>query len=76
MQEKYFTYGSEEVSPVDHDVHFRAGVATNGAETYSPRTLVYDLKENFGALRKTEGEYVEQRDQTGAVWYVLHHSST
>lgn len=29
---------------IDNDVHFRAGVGEGGVETYTPRTLIYDLK--------------------------------
>ncbi|KAF2756997.1 tubulin nucleotide-binding domain-like protein [Pseudovirgaria hyperparasitica] len=67
-QEKYFTYANEEISLVDHDIHFRAGRAPNGSETYNPRALIYDLKENFGALKKAEGEYVEEFDTSGGIW--------
>jgi Misato Segment II tubulin-like domain len=37
---------------VDHDVHFRAGRAADGTETYLPRTLIYDLKGGFGSLAR------------------------
>ncbi|PWY90127.1 protein dml1 [Aspergillus heteromorphus CBS 117.55] len=52
LQESYFTYTEDEESPVDHDVHFRPGVGADGSETYTPRTVIYDLKGGFGTLRK------------------------
>lgn len=57
MQESYFTYNGQEESPVDHDVHFRPGVGADGGETYTPRTLIYDLKGAFGTLRKNNALY-------------------
>ncbi|KAL2833540.1 tubulin domain-containing protein [Aspergillus pseudoustus] len=57
LQESYFTYNGEESSPVDHDVHFRPGVGADGSETYTPRTLIYDLKGAFGTLRKNNALY-------------------
>ncbi|KAI1772442.1 tubulin nucleotide-binding domain-like protein [Hypoxylon cercidicola] len=56
-QESYFTYGADEESPVDHDVHFRPGVGSDGTETYMPRTVIYDLKGGFGTLRKINALY-------------------
>ncbi|KAL4809194.1 tubulin domain-containing protein [Aspergillus unguis] len=57
LQESYFTYNGQEESPVDHDVHFRPGVGADGGETYTPRTLIYDLKGAFGTLRKNNALY-------------------
>ncbi|KAI4255621.1 MAG: hypothetical protein L6R42_006637 [Xanthoria sp. 1 TBL-2021] len=57
-QESYFDYGaSEEPLTIDHDVHFRAGQGPRGEDTYTPRTLIYDLKGGFGGLRKWGGLY-------------------
>ncbi|KAL8852837.1 MAG: hypothetical protein Q9221_002346 [Calogaya cf. arnoldii] len=57
-QESYFDYGgSEEPSTVHHDVHFRPGQGPQGEDTYTPRTLIYDLKGGFGGLRKWGGLY-------------------
>ncbi|KAI5306349.1 mtDNA inheritance, partitioning of the mitochondrial organelle, partial [Ascosphaera pollenicola] len=56
-QESYFTYDANEESPVDHDVHFRSGVGADGSETYTPRTIIYDLKGGFGTLRKYNALY-------------------
>ena len=56
-QESYFTYGPQEESPVDHDIHFRPGVGSDGSETYTPRALIYDLKGAFGTLRRENALY-------------------
>ncbi|KAF7712202.1 Uncharacterized protein PECH_003960 [Penicillium ucsense] len=57
LQESYFTYNDNEESPIDHDVHFRPGVGADGSETYTPRTVIYDLKGGFGTLRKHNALY-------------------
>ncbi|KAE8351286.1 tubulin domain-containing protein [Aspergillus coremiiformis] len=57
LQESYFTYNQEDESPVDHDVHFRPGIGADGAETFTPRTIIYDLKGAFGTLRKYNALY-------------------
>ncbi|KAL4818562.1 tubulin domain-containing protein [Aspergillus spinulosporus] len=57
LQESYFTYNGQEESPVDHDVHFRPGIGADGSETFTPRTLIYDLKGAFGTLRKNNALY-------------------
>ncbi|KAK7417417.1 mtDNA inheritance, partitioning of the mitochondrial organelle [Neonectria magnoliae] len=68
-QESYFTYGAEEQSPVDHNVHWRAGVGTDGSETFLPRTVIYDLKGGFGSLRKINALYeAEAEASPGALW--------
>ncbi|KAH7360542.1 tubulin domain-containing protein [Rhexocercosporidium sp. MPI-PUGE-AT-0058] len=56
-QESYFTYSGDEESLVDHDIHFRPGVGADGSETFTPRTLIYDLKGGFGSLRKINALY-------------------
>ncbi|KAF6218074.1 hypothetical protein HO133_006486 [Letharia lupina] len=66
-QESYFTYDSTQASPVDHDVHFRPGIGARGEETYTPRTLIYDLKGGFGGLRKWGGLYDQQISGDGGV---------
>ena len=44
-QEANFDYEDTNEKPIiDNDVHFRAGVGEGGVETYTPRTLIYDLK--------------------------------
>ena len=69
-QESYFTYAEHEDAVVDHDVHFRPGVGADGSETYTPRTIIYDLKGGFGALRKFNALY-DILDEPSAlgVWY-------
>ncbi|RAL16706.1 misato family protein [Aspergillus homomorphus CBS 101889] len=62
LQESYFTYNEDEESPVDHDVHFRPGVAADGSETFTPRTVIYDLKGGFGTLRKYNALYQLSED--------------
>ena len=42
---------------MDHDVHFRPGVGADGTETFTPRTVIYDLKGAFGTLRKYNALY-------------------
>ncbi|KAI9721223.1 MAG: hypothetical protein M1812_002384 [Candelaria pacifica] len=56
-QESYFTYSENEESPIDHDIHFRPGLGADGSETYTPRTIIYDLKGGFGSLRKINALY-------------------
>ncbi|KAL2181533.1 tubulin domain-containing protein [Thermothelomyces heterothallicus CBS 202.75] len=57
-QESYFTYSADQPeSPVDHDIHFRPGIAPDGTETFMPRTVIYDLKGAFGTLRKVNALY-------------------
>ncbi|KND92636.1 Protein DML1 [Tolypocladium ophioglossoides CBS 100239] len=56
-QESYFTYGNQEKSPIDHNVHWRGGVGQDGSETFLPRTVIYDLKGGFGSLRKINTLY-------------------
>ncbi|KAJ8101207.1 Misato segment II tubulin-like domain-containing protein [Lipomyces tetrasporus] len=51
-QESYFTY-DDTISPVDHNVTFRSGLAADGStETFTPRCLLWDLKGGFGSLTK------------------------
>ncbi|OAA44896.1 Tubulin FtsZ [Metarhizium rileyi] len=56
-QESYFTYAGQGESLVDHDVHWRAGLGVDGTETFLPRTVLYDLKGGFGAMRKRNSLY-------------------
>lgn len=57
---------------MDHDVHFRPGVGADGSETYTPRTVIYDLKGGFGTLRKHNALYELTEDATTGqgLWYV------
>jgi hypothetical protein len=61
-QESYFTYNADEESLVDHDIHFRPGVGADGTETFTPRTVIYDLKGGFGTLRKINALYDLQEE--------------
>lgn len=65
-KESYFTYGAEEESPVDHDVSFRPGIGADGADTFTPRTLIYDLKGAFGTLRRENALYELQHQENPA----------
>ena len=72
-QESYFTYLEQEESIVDHDIHFRAGLGADGhTETFTPRTVIYDLKGGFGSLRKLNALYDVQDDPRPlqGLWYV------
>ncbi|KAI6091953.1 tubulin nucleotide-binding domain-like protein [Hypoxylon rubiginosum] len=68
-QESYFTYGAEEESPIDHNVHFRPGVGSDGSETFMPRTVIYDLKGGFGTLRKINALYeIDSDASSSSLW--------
>ncbi|KAI1476474.1 tubulin nucleotide-binding domain-like protein [Daldinia eschscholtzii] len=68
-QESYFTYGADEVSPIDHDVHFRPGIGSDGSETFMPRTVIYDLKGGFGTLRKINALYdIDDDASSSSLW--------
>ncbi|SZF01368.1 unnamed protein product [Blumeria hordei] len=72
-QEAYFTYEEGDESLIDHDVHFRAGTAPDGTDTFTPRTLIYDLKSGFGSLRKVNALYeIEEPTAPQELWSVLH----
>ncbi|KUI64754.1 Protein dml-1 [Cytospora mali] len=71
-QESYFTYTEDEQSFIDHDVHWRPGIAADGSETFMPRTVVYDLKGGFGSLKKINALYdIQEGDapaQASSLW--------
>ncbi|RDL40682.1 Tubulin nucleotide-binding protein [Venustampulla echinocandica] len=68
-QESYFTYSPDQESLVDHDIHFRQGIGADGAETFTPRTLIYDLKGGFGSMRKINALYeVEEPAVPQGLW--------
>ncbi|KAI1369081.1 tubulin domain-containing protein [Xylaria arbuscula] len=68
-QESYFTYGADEESPVDHNVHFRPGLGANGAETFMPRTVIYDLKGGFGTLKRLNALYdISEDAESSSLW--------
>lgn len=56
-QESYFTYADNDEALVNHDIHWRPGIATDGSESFMPRTVVYDLKGGFGSLKKINALY-------------------
>ena len=47
---------------MNHDVHFRPGVGEDGSETFTPRTVIYDLKGAFGTLKRENALYGQQDD--------------
>jgi len=58
-------------------VHFRSGIGADGSETFTPRTLIYDLKGGFGALRKINALYeLEEDSRPKGSWYVVGFSVT
>ncbi|KAK7712531.1 mtDNA inheritance, partitioning of the mitochondrial organelle [Diaporthe eres] len=70
-QESYFTYGENEDSAIDHDVHWRPGLGADGSETFMPRTVIYDLKGGFGSLKRINALYDIQDDdpaQSSSLW--------
>ncbi|KAM0334058.1 hypothetical protein ACHAQA_001078 [Verticillium albo-atrum] len=67
-QESYFSYADDAAEPaVDHNIHWRPGVGADGAETFLPRTVIYDLKGGFGSLRKINALYDPGDDPTAAL---------
>ena len=62
IQESYFTYSETELPLVNHDIHFRPGVGADGTDTFTPRTVIYDLKGGFGSLRKYNALYEAQEE--------------
>ncbi|KAJ9611852.1 tunicamycin resistance protein [Knufia peltigerae] len=68
IQESYFTYSDNEESVIDHDVHFRPGIGADGHETFTPRTVIYDLKGGFGTLRKFNALYELQDEAPTGLW--------
>ncbi|KAK2062492.1 misato segment II myosin-like domain-containing protein [Colletotrichum caudatum] len=72
-QESYFTYLDQDESPVNHNVHWRPGVALDGSETFLPRTVVYDLKGGFGSLRKINALYDASQEAAPAHLWCSEH---
>ncbi|OLL21952.1 Protein dml1 [Neolecta irregularis DAH-3] len=52
QQESLFSCDENNESPIDSDVHFRAGIGAGGIETFTPRVLIYDVKGGFGSLHQ------------------------
>ncbi|KAK5074958.1 hypothetical protein LTR64_001163 [Lithohypha guttulata] len=73
-KESYFTYApNTQPSIIDHDVHFRPGIGSDGrTETYTPRTIIYDLKGGFGTLRQRNVLYddipANQQQTSTSAW--------
>lgn len=42
----------------------QAGIAPDGSDTFTPRTLIYDHKSSFGTLRQINALYEIQQDQS------------
>ncbi|EST09263.1 Misato Segment II tubulin-like domain protein [Kalmanozyma brasiliensis GHG001] len=66
QQQSYFTYdlpsgSTSDVPPdeplIDHDVSFQAGQSPTGQDTYSPRTILFETEQEFGALSKLNALY-------------------
>ncbi|PWY99132.1 tubulin nucleotide-binding domain-like protein [Testicularia cyperi] len=67
-QESYFTYdhnapqssnvdrasddNTDDEPLLDHDISFKAGQNLQGQDTYNPRTLIFEVQQEFGSLRK------------------------
>jgi Misato Segment II tubulin-like domain len=70
IKESYFTYSENEQPAVDHDVHFRSGIGADGSETFTPRTVIYDLKGGFGSLRQYNALYElsEENPMPNRLW--------
>lgn len=68
-KESYFTYSADQESLVDHDIHFRPGIGADGSETFTPRTLIYDLKGGFGTLKKINALYeIDEPPVSQGLW--------
>jgi hypothetical protein len=39
------------------------GVGADGSDTFTPRALIYDLKANFGSLRRVNALYEQNDDR-------------
>ncbi|KAI0997660.1 hypothetical protein K3495_g10527 [Podosphaera aphanis] len=69
IQESYFTYSEDQDAIIDHDTHFRTGIGSDGSETFTPRTVIYDLKGGFGSLRKINALYeIDEPVAPGVLW--------
>lgn len=56
---------------MDHDIHFRPGIGADGTETFTPRTVIYDLKGGFGSLRKINALYeIDEPAVPQGLWFV------
>lgn len=60
----YLAENPPQASPVNHDVHFRPGLGADGTETFTPRTIIYDLKGGFGSLKKYNALYQMEEESS------------
>lgn len=72
-QETYFTYdnaagGAGEEPLMAHDVSFREGLNSEGEQTYRPRVLMFDHKENFGSLGAYSQMDVDPEEEDPSLW--------
>ena len=68
-QESYQTFAPDPPSRVDHDIHFRQGLGPDGSDTFLPRTLIYDLKNEFGSLARVNTlENLGNEEDLDAIW--------
>lgn len=57
IQENQFVYSTDnniEIPDVNHDILFREGINNQNRITYTPRMILYDLKENINTFRTTD----------------------
>ena len=56
---------------MNHDIHFRPGRGSDGSDTFTPRTVIYDFKTNFGTLKRLNELYDVSENQRaeGGTWY-------
>lgn len=68
--EAYFSseVPENEETAVAHDVSFREGIAPDGTETFCPRLLLFDYKQNFGALSQVSALYGGTAEEEDAAW--------
>lgn len=78
-QQSYFDYDapSSSLEPplIDHDVSFKAGVGTDGHETYTPRALLFDVRSEFGSMRQYNALYgADDEENARELWQsqVIH----
>lgn len=69
---------------VNHDIHWREGFDSAGRNTYTPRTLIYDLRGGFGGGLNWPGggggsleQYQDPSEvDNSGVWWVFYYSSS
>lgn len=68
--EAYFTsvVPENEQTAVAHDVSFREGITPDGTETFCPRVLLFDYKQNFGALSQVSALHGGTAEEEDAAW--------